>query len=139
MHYKVYHDVSADVRTIREEVFIEEQGFENEFDCIDKTAQHIVLYMDTIPVATCRVFAGTEDGVYILGRLAVRRHFRGRNLGAEMLKEAEKLVIQNGGNEITLHAQCRVKAFYEKSGYEGYGEVDEDEGCPHIWMRKKVQ
>ncbi len=38
-----------------------------------------------------------------------------------------------------LHAQCRVKNFYEKSGYQAYGEIDEDEGCPHIWMRKSCK
>lgn len=39
---------------------------------------------------------------------------------------------------MSLHAQCRVKSFYEKLGYTEFGEIDDDEGCPHIWMNKQI-
>lgn len=41
---------------IRIKVFMEEQGFKNEFDDIDNRAIHIVLYKEGKPVGTCRVF-----------------------------------------------------------------------------------
>ena len=28
------------------------------------------------------------------------------------------------------------KEFYEKQGYQPYGEIGFEEGCPHIWMYK---
>ena len=60
----------------------------------------------------------TEDNnTYILGRLAVKKEYRGRRIGTYMLKEAEKIVLQNNGSTLKLHAQCRAKQFYALSGY----------------------
>lgn len=120
-------------------VFVEEQGFQNEFDPLDETARHIVLYRENAePIATCRILAGQGEGQYILGRVAVIPSCRGMQLGARLVAEAERLVLQSGGTVIQLHAQCRVKVFYEKLGYVAFGEIEEDEGCPHIWMSKTV-
>ena len=56
MIFKTYDFLTDDVKIIRQKVFMEEQGFENEFDGIDDTAIHIVLYDEKTPVAT----EGTE-------------------------------------------------------------------------------
>ena len=62
----------------------------------------------------------------------------GMNLGSDMIQKAEEIVREKGGKSISLHAQCRVRAFYEKLGFCGYGVEDEDEGCPHCWMKKQL-
>ena len=55
-----------------------------------------------------------------------------------LIQKAEEVVWEKGGKSISLHAQCRVRAFYEKLGFCGYGVEDEDEGCPHCWMKKQL-
>lgn len=133
----IYEGISTPAKEIRQKVFVDEQGFRNEFDEIDKTATHIVMFVeDNIPAATCRVFWDTKMNMYILGRLAVIKEYRGKNMGSVMLKEAEKYIQKNGGECIALHAQCRVTAFYKKLGFIEFGDIDDDEGCPHIWMKK---
>ena len=48
---------SPDAKAIRQSVFVEEQGFEYEFDDIDETALHLVLYDENDnPCATGRLF-----------------------------------------------------------------------------------
>ena len=42
---------SPDARAIRQSVFVEEQGFEYEFDDIDETALHLVLYLSLIHIS----------------------------------------------------------------------------------------
>lgn len=139
MNIKIYDELSEAAKTIREEVFMREQGFQNEFDTIDDIAKHIVFFAEgDRPIATCRVFQDEELDFYVLGRLAVIKEFRGQNVGAQMIEEAEKCVRKMGGSELALHAQCRVSKFYQKLGYAEYGEVEDDEGCPHIWMRKQL-
>lgn len=139
MRISVFDSLPDDAKKIREEVFMNEQGFKNEFDEIDNKAAHIVLYSDdNMPIATCRVFQSEESGTYTFGRLAVRKEYRGNSLGSLLIKEAEKYVAQKGGKELVLHAQCRVVDFYKKSGFTEFGEIGEDEGCPHIWMKKSV-
>lgn len=136
MKVKVYDYLQEDAMNIRRDVFMSEQGYKNEFDEIDGKALHIVIYDNEKPVATCRIYK--EGNSYVLGRIAVDKACRGKNLGTVLLAEAEKIVLKKGGKEIILHAQCRVRGFYENSGYEGYGQIGEDEGHPHIWMRKVI-
>ncbi len=116
MRISVYESLPNDAKEIRKTVFINEQGFQNEFDEIDNEATHIVLYdEDETPVATCRVFWDSGMNAYVLGRLAVIGEYRGKNIGSIMLKEAEKYVQKKEGNILILHAQCRTVDFYKKS------------------------
>ena len=124
---------------VRIEVFVKEQGFRDEFDDIDDIAMHFVAFDDTErPIGTCRVFVSDDAKVYLLGRLAVVKEYRTKGLGSQIVEAAEDYVRSVGGKEIRLHAQCRVSGFYEKIGYTSYGEIEEEEGCPHIWMKKEV-
>lgn len=137
MEIKCFEKLPDDAKAIRELVFMQEQGFKNEFDDIDDIAVHFVGYENGKAVATCRIFI--ENGEFILGRVAVLKEFRGKNLGFEIIREAEKEVIRRGGTSLSAHSQCRIKKFYEALGYEGFGEIDFDEYCPHIWMKKQLQ
>ena len=139
MKVKKYDYLSEDAKNIRASVFIQEQGFQREFDAVDDVACQIVMYEnDNQPIATCRVFEDSQQNQFVLGRLAVMKDYRGKNIGSKMLQEAENIVLKEGGTSIILHAQCRVKEFYERMGYVAFGEIEEDEGCPHIWMKKEL-
>ena len=54
--------LSKDAESIRTEVFIEEQGFSNEFDETDCIAEHIVFYENGPPAAVCRFYPDHEEG-----------------------------------------------------------------------------
>ena len=138
MTAKIYDSLPKEAEAIRRAVFMDEQGFKDEFDDIDGTAWHIVIFDGSVPAATCRVFFDEKLGSYALGRLAVMKEYRGRQLGSMAVLEAEKLVRSKGGKSITLHAQCRVSDFYGKLGYKPFGCIDYDEGCEHIWMKKEI-
>ena len=93
MDIKVYHTLHKDAVKIRKEVFMEEQGFHDEFDETDETAIHLVLYIDQVPAATCRFFPGQTQGEYIVGRIAVEKEFRGNHLGSRILSAARFAVL----------------------------------------------
>ena len=137
MRVELFQHVPKEARAIREKVFIEEQGFQEEFDHIDDVATHFVVYDDSeVAIATCRVFYDEQQGSYLLGRLAVTKEHRGKNIGRIIVEAAEKHVQEIGGAQLQLHAQCRITEFYNKLGYVAFGDVEDDQGCPHIWMRK---
>lgn len=138
MHSNIYDKLPEEAQEIREEVFMKEQGFCDEFDETDMHAKHLVLYDENIPIATCRFYKRDLSEDYIIGRIAVIKQYRGRNIGACLLAEAEAEIRKMGGKRIFLHAQKRVEKFYEKQGYSGYGEIDLDENRPHIWMKKII-
>lgn len=133
---KSFDKLPDDARRIREEVFVKEQGFTIEFDDKDSISRHMVLYADGIPAGTCRVFWDDQQKSYVIGRVAVRKIFRGNHYGTELLKAAEQEVREAGGKTLALTAQVRVKHFYESLGYTASGEEFLDEFCPHVWMRK---
>ena len=133
--YKKHVGLNEDVVNIRTAVFMQEQGFQNEFDETDKTCTHLVLYDRNKPIATCRYFS---DGTnYHIGRVAVIKEYRGKNLDNKMMQLAEDEIKKDGGKSIELYAQVRVKNFYQKLGYSPVGNVYFDEYCEHITMRKE--
>lgn len=136
--YKKTDKLCEEAKIIREEVFVKEQGFLDEFDDIDDVAKHLVFYVEGKPAATCRYYRGKAEGEYIAGRIAVRQEFRGRNLGQHIMEILEENVKKDGGKSIILSAQKRVQGFYEKSGFEAYGEIYMDEHCEHINMIKTL-
>ncbi len=138
MEIKIYQGLPEESKEIREEVFVQEQGFQEEYDEVDGIATHFVLFEGAMSVATCRVFPGEEKGVYILGRLAVKKAYRGKGVGRLLLNEVVKHLKEQGERCVALHSQWHAKGFYEKVGFLPYGEKDEVEGCPHIWMKKNL-
>ncbi len=138
METEIYNQLPDEAKEIRLEVFVKEQGFEEEFDDIDKTAAHIILFDGSHPVGVCRVFTDPESGRVMIGRVAVRKAFRGRGLGADIIKAAEEYAAGSGVNEIWIHSQERAVGFYSIFGYEDTGIHDVEEGCPHILMKKAL-
>lgn len=86
MHINIYEHLPKKAQIIREKVFMKEQGFHNEFDEIDSYAKHLVLFDKKIPVATCRFFNHESCEDYFIGRIAVIKEYRGKNIGATLLK-----------------------------------------------------
>lgn len=136
MHYKIYSQLPQDAKEIREAVFMKEQGFVQEFDDIDKCAKHLVVYKNEQPIAVCRFFP--QNAEYIIGRIAVRKEYRGKHIGAAVLTWAEQEIHAAGGTNIALHAQEQAKGFYEKLGYAQRGGIEYEESCPHVWMTKEL-
>ena len=134
---KCFDSLPEDSKAIRVAVFVKEQGFNEEFDTVDSFALHFVAYNKIgLPVGTCRIFCENDSSVYLLGRLAVIINERTNGIGKTLIASAEKRALKLGASELRLHSQCRAQVFYEKCGYTAYGEIELDEGCPHIWMKK---
>ena len=118
LHMEVYPALPTEAASIRKEVFMEEQGFVEEFDEIDHQARHIVVFNGEVPVGTCRFYWDQERNSYV--------------------QECERQVIASKANKLFLAAQVRVKEFYEKQGYTAIGREFLEEYCPHIWMYKTL-
>ena len=78
----------------------------------------------------------TVEAVAEEGRVAVRKSWRGRHLGYRLLQDLEEKLRSMGIHSVVLSAQVRVQAFYSYCGYLAEGVPYDDEGCPHITMRK---
>lgn len=98
MIIRKYEYLPEEAKEIRTQVFMKEQGFKDEFDEVDNRAIHLVLFdEDEKALGTCRVYFNEDKSCYSIGRVAVLKSCRGKNLGAELIKGAEEAVKAQGG------------------------------------------
>lgn len=136
---KFYDKLCEPAKSIRKQVFVEEQGFQDEFDEFDDTAIHVVLYQNGSAVATGRLIEKPEkDGTFLIGRVAVLPQYRELHLGSAVLKSLEDKAKSLNAKKIELAAQCHAQKFYEKNGYHASGEIFLEETCEHIHMEKSL-
>ena len=129
--------VPEDSAEIRREVFVDEQGFTDEFDEFDEISTHIVIYDNNTPIATLR-FYSEGGGSYHIGRVAVRRSRRKEGLGRVLIDEAIKAVRELGGTALTVGAQENKAGFYARCGFLPEGERYFEQNYPHVKMRLKI-
>lgn len=140
MQVQFFSKLNDSIAAIRTEVFIQEQGFVNEFDSLDKRSLHCLLYRNGVPAATGRIYRDENvNALFHIGRIATLQQFRRSGCGREILRHMEEKIKELGGNQITLSSQCRVQGFYESCGYIPQGAVYYDEFCPHIRMIKNLK
>jgi len=124
---------------IRTLVFIEEQNVpeEEEMDSYDKVADHYLLSVDAKAAATCRL--RYQDQQAKIERVAVLKDFRGLNIGKKLMDHVlEEIKNKAHVDTAILGAQVQVIGFYEKLGFEAYGEEFMDAGIRHKWMKRPV-
>ncbi len=121
---------------IRHIVFEVEQHFKDEFDDIDKFAHHAAVFDDDKLIGCGRIYIDENQNCHI-GRIAVIKEYRGKDVGSFIVTELEKFALNNlEFNEYVLSAQTRAKGFYTKLGYIERGEIYFEEYCEHIEMFK---
>ena len=86
---RLYNELTVESKTVRNTVFVEEQGFVDEFDETDAIAWHVVIYNGDKPLATGRVFPDSPD-VYHIGRVAVIKEYRSRGVGRMVMNALRK-------------------------------------------------
>lgn len=122
---------------VRENVFMQEQGFQNEFDETDNICWHLALRVDGKVVGCARMFP-EENGLWHIGRVAILKEYRKYHLGNAMMDAVAEKVAALGGKGMVLSAQCQAVGFYQKNGYTVTSEPYMDEHCPHQDMVKML-
>ena len=119
--------------SLRHTVFVEEQGVpvELELDGEDASAWHAAAFSDDDRlIGTGRMLASGK-----IGRMAVSQSMRRQGIGRALLDalvaEARRLKLE----EVSLGAQLPAVSFYERAGFEAYGDVFLDAGIDHKMMR----
>ncbi len=128
--------------TIRKAVFVKEQKLFNltDADEYDNKAVHLVAKHENRIIGTVRVYpAGTGNGDWIGGRLAVKRGFRTSGAGERLVREAVATVKKKGCSCFTAHIQESNVSFFKQLGWKGIGPVKEHFGKPHQLMAANLK
>jgi len=122
---------------VRHEVFVIGQQVPEEYevDGNDADCTHF-LALDSLgkPIGTSRVLA---DGH--IGRVAVLEPWRGKGVGRALMLASIQRVSELGLPQALLDSQITAAEFYQKLGFEPYGEEFLECSIPHIAMRKHLK
>ncbi|MCP4636838.1 MAG: GNAT family N-acetyltransferase [Methyloversatilis sp.] len=120
---------------LRREVFIVEQGVpeELEWDAYDAVSVHALALIDGEAVGCGRLL---PDGH--IGRMAVRRAFRGRGIGRAVLDALLAAAAGRGLGLLQLHAQTHAQGFYAQAGFVAEGAEFDEAGIPHRRMVRRL-
>ncbi|WP_318515114.1 GNAT family N-acetyltransferase [Photobacterium leiognathi] len=123
------------IRTVREQVFIQEQQIdpEIEFDDLDSEAVHVLVMDGEQPLGTGRILA---DGH--IGRIAIMKAARGQGLGAKVVQALVEYAQQQGYPRVDLGAQTHAVDFYRKLGFMPYGHEFMEANIPHQAMEQML-
>ena len=128
-----------DALAIRTLVFIGEQDVPvwEEIDDYDRFVPLFVIYEGNRALGTARIIP-KEKGIYKIGRVANRQEARSRGVGKKLMQDVMNYIKKETmAKEICLDAQLTAVPFYEKLGFNVYGEVFQDAGIDHISMSYK--
>ena len=131
-----WQDAAHDLRAVRREVFVVEQGVPEalEWDDADDVALHALATDEGGHAIGCARLL--PDGH--IGRVAVRRPWRGRGVGTALLARLVAGAQARGDRCAIVNAQVAAMPFYARHGFVASGEGFEEAGIPHCVMTRDL-
>ena len=127
-------DGQAQLKNIREKVFIQEQKVtpELEWDGMDEKAIHFLVFKDEKAIGCARAIVIKSR--MQLGRMAVLKEYRGQGAGSTLIEKAIVTAKLKQLSGIHISAQCNAINFYVKFGFEVMGDTYLDAEILHCDM-----
>ncbi len=132
IHVGTWDDMAERASLVRMLVFVNEQCVPPDLECdsFDAVSQHI-LAVDTNgnAIGTGRLL---PDGH--VGRMAVLPEWRGKGVGAALLRKLMEFARESGAQHLALNAQIRAVPFYTRFGFVPVGSEFVEAGILHLAM-----
>ncbi len=124
---------------VRRQVFVQEQGIPEdvELDEHDREAVHMVVKDGYRVIGTARVLY-LATGLAKIERMAILQPFRRRGVGRKIISFLSKELKNSGVEQVVLHAQYAVVAFYRSCGFKETGSPFREVGIKHVKMQKQL-
>ncbi|MDQ6621661.1 MAG: GNAT family N-acetyltransferase [Pseudomonadota bacterium] len=129
-------DDEAALRVLRHEVFVVEQGVPEtlEWDGLDAQCRHAIAHTGDAEIIACGRLL--PDGH--IGRMAVRRDWRRRGVGAAVLLHLVDVAAHAGYKRVLLNAQTHAVLFYRRFGFVPVGDEFMEAGIAHQAMEREL-
>lgn len=133
VHLLTWHNGEPLLRSVREAVFIQEQGVSPhlEWDGLDEASQHVLALSANGDAIGCGRI--TPDGK--IGRIAVLPVWRGKRVGSTILEALLDYAHSHDYQVLELNAQIQAVKLYHRFNFTEVGEEFMDADIPHIKMK----
>jgi len=131
-----WSDAAEGLRFVRRAVFIDEQAIpeDMEWDEFDAVCRHAIAEDPSGAAVGCGRLL--PDGH--VGRMAVLAEWRGRGVGAALLRELVNLARARGLPRAILNSQTHAMPFYAHHGFVADGDEYLEAGIPHQTMTREL-
>lgn len=126
-----------EILRLRQDIFIIEQDcIYNDIDGLDTVSSHLLLFDDKeVLMGYLRIVpAGRKFNDISLGRIAIRKPFRGRGFGKELIKKGLQTAFKSETKAVRIEAQAHLETYYEDLGFYTRSELYDVDGIPHVQM-----
>ncbi len=146
-HLKRFNELTIneiyEILRLRNEVFVVEQTCAyQECDGKDINSYHLYSEENGQIISYLRIIEkGVSYDEVSIGRVLVRKNYRGQGISREMMLKAIKFIEQTlSEEEIRIQAQAYLAEFYKSFGFNEISAEYLEDGIPHIDMLyKKVR
>jgi len=123
---------------LREKILREPLGSKFTDEELEEEKNHIQIagFLDNELVATAVLVP--EGDKMKMQRVVVSDNLRSNNIGSEMMAFCEKLAIEKNVEVMYCHARNSAVNFYSKNNYEKEGDYFDEDGIPHLKMKKSL-
>lgn len=128
-----------DLLALRVRVFVVEQDCAyQELDGLDVAAEHVWTRAPSGEVVASLRVLDEGAGVTRLGRIVTAPEHRGTGAGAALMRAVLAGLDEPGGpvGAVVLGAQVQARGFYERLGFAVDGPGYDEDGIPHVPMRR---
>ncbi len=125
---------------VRRQVFVKEQNISEDltFDGHDRQALQMVVMDGERAIGTARVLF-LSDNQAKLERMAILKPFRRRGIGRRIICYLIEELSKRQVEQVILHAQYAVVAFYKSCGFEESGLPFYEAGIKHVKMQRRLR
>ena len=131
-----WHDGEPLLKSIREAVFIREQGVpaELEWDGLDESCRHALALSHQGDAIGCgRMFTNGH-----IGRISVLPQWRKKKVGTAIMEVLLDYARVQDYKQVDVDAQTHALPFYRSFGFAEQGKEFKDAGLSHIKMTLKL-
>lgn len=123
---------------LREKILREPLGSKFTDQELEEEKYHFQIagFLDDTLIATAVLVP--EGDKMKMQRVVVAENLRNLNIGSEMMRFCESFASDRNFTVIYCHARDSAVNFYTKNGYTGIGDYFDEDGIPHLKMRKKL-
>jgi predicted GNAT family N-acyltransferase len=132
-----WHDGEPLLKSVREAVFIRDQGIppELEWDGLDEQCRHaLVLSSQGEAIGCGRMLANGH-----IGRIAVLPKWRKQKVGTAIVEALLDYACGHDYPQVDVDAQTYAVPFYRSFEFVEEGGIFQDAGLPHIKMRLQIR
>jgi ElaA protein len=129
-----------DLLALRQRVFVVEQACAYlDADGLDRAARHVLMRdADGALIAYARVLdPGSRFATHAIGRVVVAPERRAQAIGHALIERTITAIeAAHGPVPITLAAQAHLQRFYARHGFVTVSSPYDEDGIPHVDMRR---